>query len=146
MLPLPAMGASLILMAGVDGYIGFRASPIDEKGPPAPNTESFHLPQLTTTPEPLNQWQKMAVAGWPTDVAKGTLAYSFVVTEAGELKSFTRVQGPEIPDLERELSQMRIVSPGLRGSTAVSSWCILEFGRKIPSGEMLNLIRSSTKP
>jgi TonB family protein len=117
---------------GSNWHIVCRAAPIDEKGSPSLETEKFIPPQLIATPQPnfqwLLKWGTMAEAGWPVDVGKGTpLAYSFIVNEVGEITNFTRVQGPEVPDLEKELSQLSIVSPGRRGSTPVRTWCIIEI-------------------
>jgi TonB family protein len=112
-----------------ESRIVFHATPIDEKGLPYPDTKSFLLPRLSmATPEDFYRWQKMLKAGWPANADKGTpLIYSFVVSETGKLTNFARIQGPEIPDLENELSQMRTTSPGFIGTSAVSSICVIEI-------------------
>jgi TonB family protein len=145
--PLPVRGSVILQVATRDAYIVFRATLIDEKSSTSPNTEDFHAPELATTPELWFQWQMMARAEWPADVAKGTpIAYSFIVNESGELTNFTRVQGPEIPNLEREVSQLRVVSPGLRGSTLVRSSCVIEIRVGMSMDEIQGLIQSNAPP
>lgn len=118
----------VILQDGLGGHVIFRATPINEKGPPSSNTESFRRPELAMTLELFQQWHKMAEAGWPADVAKSMpLSYMFVVNEVGETKNFMRVQGPNIPDIESKLSQLRVITPGFRGSTPVSSLCVVQI-------------------
>jgi TonB family protein len=113
---------------GLGGAVLFRASLIDEKGESGPNAELFHAPELAMGPEVFREWHRTAEAGWPADVPQTTpIAYIFMVNEVGEIKNFMRVQGPEIPALEREITQVRIASPGLRGSTPVRSFCTIEI-------------------
>ena len=119
---------SVIKQDGLGGLVIFRATPVNEKNVPSTNTEPFHSPELSMTEQTFQQWHKTAEAGWPADVAKSTpLSYIFIVSEVGEIKNFVRVQGPEIPDLETALSQLRVISPGVRGSTSVSSLCVVEI-------------------
>jgi TonB family protein len=115
---------------GLGGYIIFRAAPIDERGSPSSNAEYFHSPELAYDKEQLH---RLAEAGWPADVAKSTpVAYLFIVDEAGQIKNLTRIQGPEIPELERELAQMHVIAPGRRGDTLVSSSCVIEIRLQAP--------------
>jgi hypothetical protein len=74
------------------------------------------------------------------------LAYSFIVNEVGEMMNFMRVRGPEIPDLEKELSQLRVVSPGFLGSNLVGSWCTIEITVGLSPDEIQSLIRSNAPP
>ena len=70
----------------------------------------------------------LAEAQWPADVAKATpVTLLFRINEAGEIQNLMRVRGPDIPEVERELEKTRVTSPGLRGSTPVSSLCVVEI-------------------
>jgi TonB family protein len=125
------MALSVIQPDGLGGYIIFRAAPIDERGSPSSNAEYFHSPELAYDKEQLH---RLAEAGWPVDLAKSTpVAYLFIVDEAGRIKNLTRIQGPEIPELEGELARMHVVAPGMRGSTPVSSSCVIEIRLQAPS-------------
>jgi hypothetical protein len=93
--------------------------------------------------QPAFKWQNLAKAGWPANLAKGTpLIYSFIVNEAGHMEGFTRVQGPEMPNLERELAQVGVVSPGFQGSSLVRSQYTLEFRLGLSFEDIGNLLRS----
>ena len=128
---------SVIKQDGLGGSVIFRATPVNEKNVPSTNTELFHSPELSMTAQTFQQWHKTAEAGWPADVTKSTpLSYMFIVSEVGEIKNFMRLQGPEIPDLETVLSQLRVISPGVRGSTPVFSLCVVDIRLQasIPAG------------
>jgi TonB family protein len=113
---------------GLGGTILFRTAPIDDKGQSysnAPIQERFRAPEL---PLPKERLHMLAEAGWPAQVEKNNLiAYAFVINEVSEIKNLTRISGPNIPEVEKELAQMRAVTPGILGSTPVSSWCIVEI-------------------
>jgi TonB family protein len=109
---------------GLGGSSVFRATPIDEKGQPF-DKEQFHSPQLSLNKERLHT---LAAAGWPAQVGKTSpIAYSFIISEVSEIKNVTRIAGPDIPEVETELARTRVVSPGLRGSAPVSTWCVVEI-------------------
>ncbi len=142
--PMKPMGSLNHIAVGRDWFILSKAAPIDEKGSPSPNMQDFRAPEVAMTPEGSLLWLKMVEAGWPADMAKGTpISYSFVINESGELTNFTRVQGPEIPDLERQVSQLRVVSPGLLGSTLVRSSCVIEIRVGLSMDEIQGLIQSN---
>ena len=44
-----------------------------------------------------------------------------------------RIQGPEIPALEREVAQVRVLSPGLQENTPVRSLCTIDVRLVAPS-------------
>jgi TonB family protein len=137
--PPSKMNLKVMQFSGQDWYFIVRAIPIDD----LPGGGEFQAPELAFTMESVFKWQNLAKTGWPTNQAKGTpLVYSFVVNEAGELKDFTRSQGPEVPNLERELAQVRVVSPGFRGSSLVRCQYLLEFRVGLSSEEIGNVIRS----
>jgi TonB family protein len=126
--PIKLMGSLNRISAGQDWFMLFKAAPIDDKGSPLPDMQDYRAPEVTMTPEVSHRWLDMVETGWPAGMAKGTpLSYSFIINESGALTDFAREQGPEIPDLERELALLRVVSPGLRGSALVSSRCVLEI-------------------
>jgi hypothetical protein len=136
---LPPMASSRgFAMFGLDGAVFYSTAPIDEKGSLSPYTLDFRPPELPIISQNILRWQKIAA-----DLAKGTpLTYSFIVDETGQIANFARVQGPEIPDIERELSQMRASSPGLRGSTLVRSWCMITIGVGMTKDEVQKLYQS----
>jgi hypothetical protein len=141
--PIRSLNGFSVIFGGPDLFIGSKAAPIDEKGSPFPNMQDFHAPEVTMNPERSFQWQKIVETGLP----KGTLlSYSFIIHESGALTNFTRVQGPEIPDLEGELSQLQVVTPGLRGSTFVRSRCVIEIGIGLSRDEIQRLIQSNYPP
>jgi TonB family protein len=124
---------------GLGGYIGFRATPINEKSVPSPLEEGYRAPELALSTELLQQWHRMAEAGWPANLPKNTyIAYRFIVGETGEVQNFARIQGPEIPELEASAAQIRVAAPGIRASAPIRSSCILEIRLEMPA--------SSTKP
>ena len=126
---------SVFLPDGLGGHIIFTAIPIDEKGSPSSNpAEFFHSPELAFDKERLHL---LAEAQWPADVAKTTpITYLFKIDEVGEINNLMRVRGPDIPEVERELEKTRVTSPGLRGSTPVSSLCFVEI-RLQPAGSIV---------
>jgi hypothetical protein len=106
--------------------------------------KDYRAPEAAITPEKSLEWLKKIEAAWPPDMKKGTpLIYSFIINETGALTDFTRVQGPEIPDFERELSQLQVLSPGLRGNTLVRSWCVFELRIGLSMDEIQGLIQSN---
>jgi len=144
-LPLPLLG-KVLQAAGRDSHIIFRAIPIDGKDSPL-NTEDYRVPDLRLTTERFVQWQMMATAEWPPDAAKGLnepLVYSFIVSEDSALTNFTRLHGPEIPDIEKDVSRLRVISPGLRGPTFVRSWCDIEIRVGLSMEAIQSLIQSNS--
>jgi hypothetical protein len=133
------MNGKVMQFSGRDWYFIVRAIPIDG----VPGGGEFQAPELAFTMDSVHEWQNLAKAA--TNLTKGTpLVYSFIVTEAGELNDFTRSQGPQVPNLERELARVRVVSPGFRGSSLVRSQYILEFRLGLSSEDIGNLIRSDS--
>ena len=148
--PLPRMNQMESfnrISAGQDWIIVSRATLIDENGSSFINIEDYRAPQVAWTPDGSIQWVKMAKAGWPADAAQGSpLSYSFVINKAGTLTNFQHVLGPEIPYLEKELSQLRVISPGLLGDNLVDSLCTIEINVGLASDEIQGLIESNYPP
>ena len=133
--------------AGPNSIVFFSAMPVDEKDTPSSNIGDFRSPQFDLTPDEVSQWKRMADQGWPAGVAKGTpLEYSFTVNEVGQISNFARIQGPEIPDLERELSRLPVESPGFCGSDLVSAYCTIEITVGLSPDEIQGLIESNMPP
>jgi TonB family protein len=133
---------------GLGGAIVFRATPVDEKGKPF-DLEMFHSPELSLNGERLHA---LAEAGWPAQVEKtNPIVYSFVLNEAGEIRSLTRIAGPDIPEVQDELVGTRIISVGLRGTTPVSCWCVIEVRLQantiggVPGGVVGNVIGGASR-
>ena len=55
-----------------------------------------------------------------------------------------RVRGPEIPDLERELSNLLVESPGFLGSDLVDSHCVIEITVGLSPDEIQGLIEANS--
>lgn len=121
--------ATGLTVRGPGFHLSYKAAPINEKGPLSPDMRVFRAPELPVlSADNFSRWQEIVRAGWPDDVARQTpLAYSLIVDETGQITNFARIQGPEIPELERELSQARAVSPGMREAAPVRTYCVLEI-------------------
>jgi hypothetical protein len=102
---------------------------VNENGSMVQNPEPFIPPQIDTSPEIFAQWIEMLKAGWPANVPKDAIVgYQFVFNESGEISQFSRIQGPAIPELENELSHLRIVSPGRSDEVPSPSFlCVMQI-------------------
>jgi hypothetical protein len=54
-------------------------------------------------------------------------AYSFVLSEAGEISNVRRTGEIDIPGMEQELSRTRVLAVGRRGARAVPVNCTINF-------------------
>jgi TonB family protein len=119
-----------VVSMNVQGYvIGLNMIMVNENGSMVQNPEPFIPPQIDTSPEIFAQWIEMLKAGWPANVPKDAIVgYQFVFNESGEISQFSRIQGPAIPELENELSHLRIVSPGRSDEVPSPSFlCVMQI-------------------
>jgi TonB family protein len=139
---MPALPWSASFMSsGPDYIIDVRGTIVDESGLSVPNAKDNQPAKLEMPPATTMEWLVTAKAGWPN--AQGApLVYSFLINEKGELKNFTRVQGPEIADLEKKISQVHVISPGFRGPELARSRYTIEFRFGLSSEEISNLIKA----
>jgi hypothetical protein len=56
------------------------------------------------------------------------LVYHHYISEKGEFAAVRMMQGPKIPEVERELTSTRVITPAFRGSEAVPCWVAIEIG------------------
>jgi TonB family protein len=120
--PIPSQGMMVINIGPYNWYQG----------------RAFHSPggDITAPELALDQERLGAIAasGWPAgsgSESRTPLLFFVFVNEASEIVGIQRIQGPEIPELERELARTRVVAPGLRGSESVPAWCPISVNARI---------------
>jgi TonB family protein len=111
---------------GLGGAVIFHAGPAVEKN--SSDTGLFHAPEFEMSQGLFQQWHRIAEAGWPANMARtAPVVYRYNLNEAGVITQFVKVAGPAISGLEREMAGIRFISPGHRGSTPISTWCVIQI-------------------
>ena len=126
----PPPPPSHITVRNVKGYlIGFTMVLTNEDGTVVQNPAPFIPPRIENRPEVFDQWIDELKAGWPPDAPKDAIVgYQFYINAGGEVTGLSRIQGPAIPELESELLQLRVYSPGsAEGVASPSFLCILQI-------------------